>query len=59
MGKEIYLMNPVSGEVDTRENWVDEMRGWELSTDGLSPQQQFDLLREVKKDESGNWVEVD
>lgn len=47
-----YLMNVVTGTVDTKENWLDEMKDW-----GDTQQEQFDSLVEVVKDDMGNWVE--
>lgn len=58
MTKETYLMNPYTGSVDTRENWLLEMNKWETNQNGLTPQQQFSALVEVIKDESGEWVEA-
>ena len=37
-----YLINPVTGTVDTRDNWMDEMHGWE------NPEQEFSTLIEVR-----------
>lgn len=59
MTKETYLMNPVTGSVDTKENWLSEMPEWETNQDGLTAQQQFDTLIEVVKDKNGDWVEVE
>ena len=52
--KETYLMNPATGSVDTKDNWLSEMASWEGDIDA-----QFDSLVEVAKDGSGDWVEVD
>lgn len=57
--KTIYLMNLVTGSVDTRENWLSEMQDWEVNQDGLTPQQQFESLVEVVLDENNNWVEAE
>lgn len=52
------LMNPATGSVDTRENWIAEMSTWETNSKGLSAQEQFDALIEVVKDENGDWIEA-
>src|SRR5690625_3194113 len=57
MTTEKFLMNPATGSVDTEENWLAEMPGWEDSN-GKTPQEQFESLIEVKKDDDGQWVEV-
>lgn len=57
MTAEKFLMNPATGSVDTEENWLAEMPTWE-DADGKTPQEQFDSLVEVKKDDDGQWVEV-
>lgn len=56
--KTIYLMNIPTGSVDTKDQWLSEMPTWEVSSDGLTPQQQFDSLVEVVMDDDGNWVEA-
>ncbi len=43
-----YYMNPWTGSVDTKENWEDD--GWD---------QDNSFLVEVKKDDNGDWVEVE
>lgn len=64
MTTEKFLMNPMTGSVDTEENWLAEMPSWsvddELSDEEASKerQRQFSTLFEVVRDESGDWVEV-
>lgn len=55
---EKYLMNPITGSVDTKENWLSELDSWEVSQDGLTPQEQFDSLVEVVRGEDGHWIEA-
>ena len=50
-----YLMNPLTGSVDTRENWVADMENW--SNDPMEQQRQFDTLIEVKQI-NDEWVEI-
>lgn len=57
MSTEKFLMNPFTGSVDTEENWKSDMQEWE-TMDGKTPQEQFDSLIEVTKNESGDWIEV-
>jgi hypothetical protein len=57
---QIYLMEPNSGEVDTKENYLADMGGWEVNEDdedALSAEEQFDSLIEVAKNVEGKWVE--
>ena len=49
-----YLMNPVTGSVDTESQWLSDMTTWE----GDNAQQQFDSLIEVVKNSDGDWVEA-
>ena len=59
-GKKImptFLINPSTGSVDTKENWVSEISNWEKNKDGNDAQSQFDSLVEVVKDENGDWIE--
>lgn len=51
------LINPATGSVDARENWLSEMAAWETTPEGMTPQQQLDTLVEVVRDENGFWVE--
>lgn len=44
---EKMLMNPVTGSIDTEENWKAEMAGWETGTDGKTPEEQFESLEDV------------
>lgn len=58
MQKIIYLMHPITGFVDTRENWLLDMQNWEpdeVDENNPSAQEQFDRLVEVEKDENGEW----
>lgn len=57
MAKEVFLMNPFTGSVDTEESWRSEMPEWD--EDPTECQRQFDTLIEVVKDENDNWVEVE
>ena len=50
-----YLMNPATGSVDTRENWVADMENW--SDNPIEQQRQLDTLIEVKRI-NDEWVEV-
>ena len=50
-----YLMNPATGSVDTRANWVADMGNW--SDNPIEQQRQFDTLIEVKRI-NDEWVEV-
>ncbi|UAN18597.1 MULTISPECIES: helix-turn-helix domain-containing protein [Enterobacter] len=56
MTTEKFLMNPVTGSVDTEENWLSEMPSWD--EDPAECQRQFDTLIEVEKTQNGEWVEV-
>lgn len=64
MTTEKFLMNPLTGSVDTEENWLSEMSEWavdpELSEEDakLVRRLQFDRLIEVTKNENGEWVET-
>ena len=49
---EVMLMNPVSGSVDTLENWISDSENWEGDI-----QAQLDSLTEVVKDSDGSWIE--
>ena len=49
---ERYLMNPVTGSVDTESQWLSDMTTWEGDA-----QEQFDSLVEVVKNTYGDWVE--
>ena len=53
-----FLMNPATGSVDTKENWLSEMPILETNEEGDDAQAQFDNLVEVVKDESGDWIEA-
>jgi len=50
---ERYLMNPVTGSVDTESQWLSDMTTWEGDA-----QEQFDSLVEVVKNTYGDWVEI-
>ena len=50
---ERYLMNPVTGSVDTESQWLSDMTTWESDA-----QEQFDSLVEVVKNTYGDWVEI-
>lgn len=56
-----YLMNPATGSVDTKGNWLAEMPTWPGPDDENptqpSPQEQFESLIEVVKNKDGDWVE--
>ena len=61
--KEVYLMNPETGSVDTVEGWISDMEatapgyeGWGESREAAV--EQINALGEVRKDENGDWVEV-
>lgn len=58
MSETTFLMNPATGSVDTKENWLAEMQEWEIEN-GQTPQEQFDSLVEVVRDGSGDWVEAE
>jgi hypothetical protein len=60
MKKETYLMNPMTGSVDTEENWKAEEQAWdtEHGDDEDMGDFGFDTLIEVEKDADGEWVEV-
>ncbi len=55
--KTTYLMDVATDTVDTKENWLAEMSTWDVNKDGLTPEDQFNLLIEVVKDENGDWIE--
>ena len=50
---ERYLMNPVTGSIDTESQWLSDMTTWEGDA-----QEQFDSLVEVVKNTDGDWVEA-
>ena len=50
---ERYLMNLVTGSVDTESQWLSDMTTWEGDA-----QEQFDSLVEVVKNTYGDWVEI-
>ena len=50
---ERYLMNLVTGSVDTESQWLSDMTTWEGDA-----QEQFDSLVEVVKNSHGDWVEI-
>ncbi|HBR1366646.1 TPA: hypothetical protein L9L56_004470 [Klebsiella pneumoniae] len=52
-----FLMNPLTGSVDTEENWLAEMPTWD--EDPAECRRQFDTLIEVVKDAEGNWIEAE
>lgn len=52
-----YLLNPVTGEVLTREEWEDLSKGWDSIV--LTPDQQLDILIPVVEDEEKTWVLAD
>lgn len=57
--REVMLMNPETGSVDSEENWKSDMHNWghdEDSEEQLSAQEQFDLLIEVRKVKD-EWLE--
>lgn len=61
--KEVYLMNPETGSVDTVEGWISDMEAaapdyemWGGSREAAI--EQLNALVEVRKDENGGWVEV-
>ena len=49
---ERYLMNLVTGSIDTESQWLSDMTTWEGDA-----QEQFDSLVEVVKNTDGDWVE--
>ena len=51
---ERYLMNLVTGSIDTESQWLSDMTTWE----GDDAQEQFDSLIEVVKNSDGDWVEA-
>lgn len=54
----IYLMNPMTGSVDTGDNWADAMACGEFDESIHSAEYQMATLIEVVKDENGDWQEV-
>ena len=48
-----YLMNLVTGSIDTESQWLSDMTTWEGDA-----QEQFDSLIEVVKNSDGDWVEA-
>ena len=61
--KEVYLMNPETGSVDTVDGWISDMEAsaphyelWGGSREAAIDQ--INGLCEVEKDAEGNWVEV-
>jgi len=50
---ERYLMNLVTGSIDTESQWLSDMTTWEGDA-----QEQFDSLVEVVKNTDGDWVEA-
>ena len=50
---ERYLMNLVTGSIDTESQWLSDMTTWEGDA-----QEQFDSLVEVVKNTYGDWVEI-
>jgi len=50
---ERYLMNLVTGSVDTESQWLSDMTTWEGDA-----QEQFESLVEVVKNTDGDWVEA-
>jgi len=45
-----YHLMSLGGSIDTIENWRADMEEWETSSDGLTPEQQFNLLIPVNLD---------
>lgn len=56
MTAEKFLMNPLTGAVDTEENWLAEMPTWD--EDHEECKLQFETLVKVFKNEDGVWIEV-
>lgn len=56
MTAEKFLMNPLTGAVDTEENWLAEMPTWD--EDHEECKRQFETLVKVFKNEDGVWIEV-
>ena len=61
--KEVYLMNPETGSVDTVEGWISDMEatapgyeGWGESREETI--EQINGLVEVRQTEDGGWEEV-
>lgn len=54
---EILFMNPVTGSVDSYENWVADILIWDDSE--MTIAEQLATLVPVEKDQDGNWVESD
>ena len=50
---ERYLMNLVTGSIDTESQWLSDMTTWEGDA-----QEQFESLVEVVKNTDGDWVEA-
>lgn len=51
-----YLMNVITGSVDTLENWESDFRS--MSEEQWGGTEFMTGLVEVVKDESGEWVEL-
>lgn len=49
-----YLMNTVTGSVDTLDHWAAEMFTWD--DDPAECQRQFNALIEVVQDINGDWI---
>ena len=50
-----YLMNTVTGSVDTLDHWAAEMFTWD--DDPTECQRQFNSLVPVVQDINGDWIE--
>ena len=50
------LMNPATGSVYSRGNWLAEMSTW--NENSKECQRQFDSLVKVVRDENGDWIEA-
>lgn len=53
-----YLMNPHTGDVDTKENWEIDWTQKDIECNDTLEEWMGHLI-EVEKDEDGSWVEKD
>jgi hypothetical protein len=51
-----FLMNTVTGAVDTLDHWAAEMFTWD--DDPAECQREFNSLIEVVQDVNGDWIEA-
>lgn len=50
---EEMFMNPMTGSVDTWENWILDSKNWEGDIEA-----QLATLIQVKRDKDGSWIEA-